>query len=133
MTDYPRRSPLKAVRTFCVECQGDSFPAVTECRDLACPFYAYRHGTPPEGQPHKPLRGIKTYCSNFCLPDGGRDAVLACQGDKALSGPCPVFPFRLGVNPNISAETREKARQRELKKMADGSNTLLEHFDFHFM
>ena len=120
MPTYPHRSPLKAIRAFCVECQGDSFQAVAECRDLACPFYAYRNGTPPDGQPHKPLVAIKTYCSIYCLPDGGRDAVLTCQGDKAYAGPCPVFPFRLGVNPNISAETREKARQAALKRAVKG-------------
>ena len=125
MSRHTKRSPLKAIRAFCVECQGDSFQAVSECKDTACPFYAYRSGDAlPAGQ-HKPMSAIKAYCFGNCLPGASREAIADCQGNKAYAGPCPVFPFRLGKNPNISEETREKARQRELRKVADGSNPLL--------
>jgi len=101
MAKYPKRTPLEAIRRFCMECQGDLSNAkyVTDCRDMKCPFYAYRHGTPPDGQPHRPMSAIKAYCHGYCLPDG-REEVANCQGDMAYAGPCPVFPFRLGVNPN---------------------------------
>jgi len=112
-----KRSPLEAIRRFCIECQGDLANAqyVTACRYTVCPFHAYRHGTQPDGQPHRPLSAIKAYCFDNCLPGASREAIADCQGDKAFTGPCPVFPFRLGVNPNISAETREKLRQIALK------------------
>ena len=42
MTTYPKRTPVKAIQTFCIECQGESFQAVAECADTACPFYPYR-------------------------------------------------------------------------------------------
>ena len=119
-----KRSPLESIRAFCIECQGGSFQSVTECTDAACPFSPYRHGVPlPKGH-HAPLRACKRYCHESCQADGGRDEVVACRGDEAVLGPCSVFPFRLGRNPNISDATREKARQRELRKLADGSNAL---------
>lgn len=124
MNTYPKRSPLQAIRVFCVQCQGESFQAVTECADTACPFYPYRHGTPPEGLRHQPMKAIKQYCFGNCQCGAGRQEVVECQGDKAAAGPCPAFPFRLGTNPNISAATREKARQRELRKVEEGTNTL---------
>jgi hypothetical protein len=74
------------------------------------------------------MKAIKAYCFDNCQAGSGRDEVLNCKGDepwKDVLQPCPVFPFRLGKNPNISMETREKARQRELRKVADGSNSLL--------
>jgi hypothetical protein len=89
---------------------------VRECKDIACYFYPYRLGIPPEGQPHQPLSAIKTYCFENCQAGAGRDEVLNCKGDhcyedNTVHGPCPVFPFRFGKNPNISVETREKLRQ----------------------
>ena len=124
MTTYPKRSPLEAIRVFCIECQGGSFQSVTECADTACAFHPYRHGTALEKGRHSPLRACRAYCFENCLPGAGADAVKDCGGDTALLGPCPVFPFRMGKNPNISAATREKARQRELRKMEEGTNTL---------
>ena len=108
------RSPLKAIRVFCIECQGDSFHAVVECRDTACQFYAYRKGAPPARQPHKPMKAIKTHCFDNCQAGTGYQEVLHCRGDTAFAGSCPVFPFRLGVNPNVTPATREKRRQRAL-------------------
>ena len=107
-------SPLRVIRTFCLECQGDMTNAryVKECKDTACPLYAYRYGTLPV--PHRPLSAIKAYCYDYCQGGAGHAEVLHCQGDKAFGGPCPVFPFRLGVNPNISKATREKRRQAAL-------------------
>lgn len=105
-----RRSPLQAIRAFCLECEG-SFDNVKNCLYPGCPFYAYRHGTRPEGQPHQPLKTIKTYCFEECQCGSSSYEVLTCQGDLAAIGPCPVFPFRMGKNPNISVETREKLRQ----------------------
>lgn len=115
MTTYLKRSPLEAIRVFCIECQGGSFQGVTECADTACAFHPYRHGTALEKGRHSPVRACRAYCFDNCLPGAGADAVKDCGGDTALLGPCPVFPFRMGKNPNISAATREKARQRALE------------------
>jgi hypothetical protein len=115
MSTYPKRSPLEAIRVFCIECQGGSFQGVIECADTACAFYPYRHGTALEKGRHSPVKACKAYCSENCLAGAGYEAVKDCGGDTALLGPCPVFPFRMGTNPNISAESRAKARQRALE------------------
>ena len=119
-----KRSPLAAIRRFCIQCQGDSFLAVTECNDTTCPFHEYRHGVALEKGRHSPTKACRSFCHEQCQAGAGTEEVRTCGGDTAFLGPCPVFPFRMGTNPNISRETREKARQRELKKLAEGTNSL---------
>jgi hypothetical protein len=38
------RSPLTAIRAFCVECQGGSPKSVNKCTLVECPFWAFRMG-----------------------------------------------------------------------------------------
>ena len=116
-----RRSPLDSIRSFCVDCLGGSPSAVTDCNDTACPFLAYRHGVAlPRGH-HAPLRACKRYCAEYCQAGAGRDEVANCQGDEAIHGPCPMFPFRMGRNPNISEETRAARSKRALKLATKGT------------
>jgi len=115
-----RRSALKSIRAFCIECQGDSFQGVAECVDLACAFYPFRYGVLPRTGQRKPLAAIKAYCFENCQGGSSRAEVENCQGDTAVLGPCPVYPFRLGVNPNISEETREKRRLEAQKRATKG-------------
>ena len=89
MTIYARRSSLKAIRTFCIGCQGESFQALTECADTACPFYPYRHGAALEKGRHSPVRACRAYCSENCLPGAGADAVKELRRDKR--GPGAAF------------------------------------------
>lgn len=111
-----KRTALKAIRDFCIGCQGDSFQAVAECADAACPFHPYRHGMALEKGRHSPVRACRKYCFEHCLPEAGYETVKDCGGDTALLGPCPVYPFRLGKNPNISEATRQKRRQAALER-----------------
>lgn len=41
------RSPLKAIRAFCVSCSGDSVYEVKRCPSFDCPLYAFRFGKNP--------------------------------------------------------------------------------------
>ena len=36
----------RAVRLFCTECMGYSWPEVRRCTDRLCPLFHYRMGTP---------------------------------------------------------------------------------------
>ena len=116
------QSPLKSIRAFCVECQGGSFQGVSECADTACPFHPYRHGRALAKGKHSPTRACRAYCFKYCLPEARADDIRNCGGDTALLGPCPVFPFRMGKNPNISKATREqhsiKTQKRTIKGVA---------------
>lgn len=40
-------TPLKAIRTHCVECQGGSWAQVRECEIPGCPLFQYRFGRNP--------------------------------------------------------------------------------------
>lgn len=100
MSKVSRHTPLEAIRLFCVECMGGSFQGVSECNDRACPFHDYRHGKSLMAGLLAPVRACRKYCLEYCLPEGGPDGVKDCGGDTALLGPCPVFPFRMGKNPN---------------------------------
>ena len=44
MIETKRRSPLKAIRQYCIECAGDSMPEVRQCHLTDCPLYGYRMG-----------------------------------------------------------------------------------------
>lgn len=116
MSKYPKRTPLEAIRVFCVECQGGSFQAVTDCVDSQCPFFLYRHGVSLAKGQHSPVRACRKYCFENCLPGSGPDEIRNCCGDEGLLGPCPVFPFRMGRNPNISDATRESRRRAALER-----------------
>lgn len=118
------RSALKTIRAFCTECQGGLPQAVSECADIACLFYPYRHGKALARGQHQPVKAIRRYCFNNCLPGAGAKSVRDCGGDTALLGPCPVFSFRLGKNPNFSEATRLQRRQRALELNPLGLQTL---------
>ena len=46
--NYPR-SPLKAIRLFCLQCVGEQTEEVKACTSHLCPLYPYRFGKrPPE-------------------------------------------------------------------------------------
>ena len=107
-------TPLQAIRRRCLDCCGYVKKEVKECDasktippfDIPCPLFHYRMGT---GKPK--LKEIRAYC-------------LQCQGGHGTSTEyvrectdtlCSLYPFRMGHNPNITEETKEKRRQCALK------------------
>jgi|GEM_PF-2422211 len=50
-------TPLKAIRAFCLECQGHSRGGVRNCGDPLCPLWPYRLGTDP-GRERMADRGL---------------------------------------------------------------------------
>ena len=113
-------SAFEAIRKFCLQCQGGVSANVTECQHTACPFYAYRLGVALPAGKHRPLKTIRAYCVEECQA-GNQGQVEGCQGDTSAAGPCPAFPFRMGWNPNITKEQREKLRTAAFRRMEDGS------------
>ena len=56
--DLLDKSPLKAIRAFCLECMCGSSPEVKECtcdgqKAPLCPLYQYRLGHNPNRQPRE--------------------------------------------------------------------------------
>ena len=121
---------LRALRRFCLECQGESPQAVRGCRDVACPLHGWR--LPPEAAPEQAplLEGTPA------LPpesDAARKAAaaqerlrrqrqalrairrqcLVCAGDRqearaCAARECPLWHLRFGVMP----ETYKAVRAR---------------------
>lgn len=107
------RTPLEAIRKFCVicvgspydveSCGGDKFQNGGSDSKGVCHFYKYRMGS---GRPSVKL--IRKTCL-WCMGDS-QDFVRDCWTPD-----CALHPYRMGTNPNITEETREKRRQKALK------------------
>ncbi|KAF0231749.1 MAG: hypothetical protein FD177_2720 [Desulfovibrionaceae bacterium] len=112
--DSKRRKPLQAIRAFCLWCSGGSPLEVRLCPANGCAFYPYRGGVIAPGASRSLLKAIKTRCLD-CKPDGAAD----CDAFEAYEThpPCPCWPFRMGRNPNIGAEQREKQRRQGKRQM----------------
>ena len=41
------RSPVKAIREFCLECMNDQVEEIARCTDPGCPLYHFRFGKNP--------------------------------------------------------------------------------------
>ena len=94
--------PWRAVRRFCLDCQGESAPAVRACTDSHCALWEWRL---PEGEPKEfgrlVLRAVRRHCLHCA---GDRREVRACPAREA----CPLWSLRFGVRP----ETYKAVRQR---------------------
>jgi len=93
-----RRTPLLAIRAFCLACMGGSAPLVAECAASTCPFHGQRMGTIEPGADRRLVRVIKSYCGQ-CLSAEDQAACTAGKGYLDLS-PCPCWPYRTGRNPS---------------------------------
>jgi hypothetical protein len=104
-------TPVQAIHKLCVQCVGSPFE-VEDCggdkclnggcdKDGVCWFWKYRLG---KGRPSVKL--IRKYCL-FCQ-GGSRKFVRECIESVDHHGmtACPLFPFRMGVNPARSGRGR---------------------------
>lgn len=101
-----RNYPLIAIRRFCSTCQGGSTAAVDACpakpgSALPCPLWRLRTGNAEDCRGVSRLKAIGTHCKT-CEPDHP----AACTAPD-----CVLYPFRLGSNPRIKAETRDRLRE----------------------
>ena len=48
MDKEKRLTPLKAIRKFCIECQGKSMKEVRLCQNVNCIFWGFRMGHKPK-------------------------------------------------------------------------------------
>jgi len=109
-----RRTPLLAIRTFCLACMGGSAQLVAECPSTTCRLYAYRTGAIEPGADRRLLRVITAYCAGQCLPT--EDPAGCTAGKEYLDlGPCSLWPYRRGRNPFFSEAARVKRREQGLR------------------
>lgn len=80
-------SARKAIRRFCLDCQGGYAPSVRDCADAACVFHPLRHGFRAQDRPggtppaEEPLPGL--------LP-----SLLPCDQPLASAPSGPLTPDR---------------------------------------
>ena len=87
------RSPLQAIRAKCLDCCLESSAEVKLCASSeTCPLYPFRFRHSEKGL--SPLKTIRAYCLG--CGEGPYKAVKDCPFTD-----CPLYPFRLGTNPNI--------------------------------
>ena len=127
----------RAVRRFCLDCQGGSAASVVSCLDAECLFYPERDAkSEPEGDegclkagaviesdtgpgpravrasstPRRPLRLIRGYCLGCA---GSRREVRECEAKDD----CPLWSYRFGVKPSTfkRVSSRLKKERQSLK------------------
>jgi hypothetical protein len=98
-----RSTPLQAIRERCLWCNHGSKKEVWDCTDW-CPLTPYRMGTTGGLKKPDPLKAIREKCID-CVENIGE--VRKCVSVSS----CPLWPFRLGKNPNISGKKRATVRK----------------------
>jgi len=56
------------------------------------------------------IKSIREYCVTVCT-SGDMEWVKNCPDGPDHPCPCPLWRYRMGKNPNISEESREKRRE----------------------
>lgn len=110
-------TPGESIRKFCVECVQSVYEVKNcggdKCLNGGCDekgicyFYKYRMG---KGRPS--VRLIRKMCL-WCMGDS-QEFVRECWTPE-----CPIHPYRMGKNPNITEETREKLKERYIKRFME--------------
>lgn len=104
----------RAVRRFCLDCQGGSAASVAACLDAECLFYPVREhragDVNTDAKAPRPLRLIRGYCLGCA---GSRREVRECEARDD----CPLWSYRFGVEPATfkRVSSRLKKERQSLK------------------
>jgi len=99
-----RRTPIKAIRAYCLDCCGNNPNEVRLCVTSHCALFHYRFGKRP-GKEHRdeaevltPVKAIRTKCLDCScwMPSEVRNCFLP---------ECSPYPYRMGKNPNCRRKT----------------------------
>ena len=113
-----RTAVMRALRRFCLECQGGSSRAVRCCEDEECALRAWRvpdeagaeaadeptpgASTGGRGAGARPaLRAVRRHCLSCA---GGRGEVRACSAREG----CALWSYRFGVTPDTYRTVRAR-------------------------
>jgi hypothetical protein len=103
-------TPVQAIHKFCTRCVGDNPFIVKDCggnkclnggcdKNGVCWFYKYRLG---KGRPSvKTIRKLCLWCQ------GGSSKFV----EECPEGDCPLYSYRMGRNPNFSADQAKHLRK----------------------
>lgn len=85
---------VKAVRRFCLDCQGGQPSLVRACEEDNCPLHPWRltDAVPYYAAFGRVLRAVRRHCL-VCA--GDRRETRSCDAEAS----CPLWEFRFGVHP----------------------------------
>jgi hypothetical protein len=97
-------TPIKAIRRFCIACQGGSAVMVRGCDDTSCALYVWRLG---EEQPQAGRSGVQAIrCHCLTCSGGERAEVRRCAARET----CALWSFRFGCSPETWRRVRARKR-----------------------
>jgi hypothetical protein len=100
---HSKLTPLRAIRSKCIDCSGHELNEVRNCQADDCPLFSLRMG---RGN-RKTFRAIRSYCLWCC---GQRDEVRQCPSVK-----CSLWEFRFGKRLVISIlNSKNRATEEEV-------------------
>lgn len=99
-----QRSPVKAIRAYCLWCCCESSNEVKLCPETDCPLHSYRFGK-KKGFVHKltPIKAIRARCVDCvggCTQDANRCKCSECALHAYRTGHRP----RKGISPSETCE-----------------------------
>lgn len=97
-----KASTRKAIRRFCMACQGASSRQVSACEDTGCALHPYRSGEEEAEGPYPPNRAIRKFCLICC--GNLRSEVRGCAARET----CALWSYRFGCTP----ETWRRVKNR---------------------
>ena len=113
----------RALRRFCLECQGRHPPSVSACNDASCLFHPLRRVSPGadetaapaagDAAPGKTLRVIRLFCLGCA---GGRKDVRECDAKEN----CALWSFRFGVLPSTFKRVVARRKKRRMNLTLPG-------------
>lgn len=78
-------TPLKAIRVFCVQCQGENQKATKFCTRPDCPLYTYRQGKNPARQGIGGRQGVKSKGDRIIPTQVGKtERIIEVSGNKRV-------------------------------------------------
>ncbi len=97
---------LKAIRRFCLDCQGGLSLSVRECADKECALYPWRLPDAENVHPEhgRAVRGMRRYC--FACAES-RSEIRRCNAGES----CPLWPYRFGVSPETYRRVMRRIRK----------------------
>ena len=87
----PKLTPLRAIRSKCIDCSGHELNEVRNCLFEDCPLFSLRMGRGSRAT----LKQIRAFCMWCCI--GQRNEVRLCPSVK-----CSLWVYRFGKRPVIS-------------------------------
>ncbi len=90
---FPEETKVaRAVRRFCLDCQGERLDLVRGCVEETCPLYPWRlpDAAPLRAAHDRALRAVRRQC---LLCAGDRREVRSCDAGES----CPLWAYRFGT------------------------------------